>query len=68
MTEKTQLTTKPIEDVKNTLHSINRNLNQLKTDVVCIKAEISIIKDYIRRKEKEEREKEESLKSGWFFS
>jgi hypothetical protein len=68
MTGNNQYTTKPIEDVKNTLHSINRNMNQLKTDVVCIKADLSIIKDYIRKKEQEEKEKEESLKVGWFFT
>lgn len=58
------LTPKPIEDVKNTLHSINSNMNKLKTDLICIKADISIIKDYIREKQKEEKE----IQKGWFFS
>jgi hypothetical protein len=61
-------TQKPIDEVKNTLHSINRNMNQLKTDVICIKADLSIIKDFIRKKEQEEKEKEESLKGGWWFT
>jgi len=55
---------KPIYDVKNSLHTINRNLNQMKTDIVCIKSDLSIIKDYIRLKEKE---KDEALKGGWWF-
>ena len=58
------ITPKPIEDVKNTLHSINSNMNKLKTDLICIKAELSIIKDYIREKEKQEKE----IQKGWFFS
>lgn len=68
MTDKNPFAPKPIEDVKNTLHGINRNINQMKTDVICIKADLSIIKDYIRKKEQEEKKQEESLKGGWFFS
>tara|TARA_S200002703_G_scaffold51563_1_gene44782 strand:+ start:10113 stop:10328 length:216 start_codon:yes stop_codon:yes gene_type:complete len=70
MTEN-KIVTKPIDDVRNTLHSINRNINQLKTDVICIKSDLSIIKDYIRKIEKEEKEKierEEALKNGWWFA
>jgi len=55
---------KPIEDVKNTQHSINRTLNQIKTDIICIKADISIIKDYINLQKK----KEEEISKGWFWS
>jgi uncharacterized protein (UPF0335 family) len=54
---------KPIEDVKNTQHTINRNLNQIKTDIICIKADISIIKDYIKLQKK----KEEEISKGWFW-
>ena len=54
---------KPIEDVKNTQHTINRNLNQIKTDIICIKADISIIKDYINLQKKEE-----EISKGWFWS
>ena len=68
MTDKNPFAQKPIEDVKNTLHSMNRNINQMKTDVICIKADLSIIKDYIRKKEQEEKEREESLKGGWWFT
>lgn len=55
---------KPIEDVKNTQHSINRTLNQIKTDIICIKADISIIKDFINSQKK----KEEEISKGWFWS
>jgi len=58
------LEVKPIEDVKNTQHSINRTLNQIKTDIICIKADISIIKDYINLQKK----KEEEISKGWFWS
>ena len=55
---------KPIEDVKNTQHSINRTLNQIKTDIICIKADISIIKDFINSQKK----KDEEISKGWFWS
>ena len=54
---------KPIEKVKNDIHSINHNLNKLKTDLITIKADISIIKDLLRKKEKEEQE----ARAGWFY-
>ncbi len=54
---------KPIIDVKNTLHTISRNINQLKTDIICIKSEISIIKDYINSQKK----KEEEISKGWIW-
>jgi archaellum component FlaC len=55
---------KPIIDVKNTLHTISRNINQLKTEIICIKADISILKDYINLQKK----KEQEISKGWFFS
>jgi archaellum component FlaC len=54
---------KPIVDVKNTLHTISRNINQLKTDIICIKSDISIIKDYINSQKK----KEEEISKGWIW-
>lgn len=54
---------KPIIDIKNDLHTITRNINQLKTDIICIKADISIIKDYIHEKKK----KEEEISKGWIW-
>ena len=54
--------TKPIEKVKNEVHEINRNINKIKTDLIGLKADISIIKDYIKKKESEE------ISKGWFFS
>jgi hypothetical protein len=54
---------KPIVDIKNDLHVITRNINQLKTDIICIKADISIIKDYINEKKK----KQEEISKGWIW-
>lgn len=57
------LEVKPIVDVKNTLHTISRNINQLKTEIICIKSDISIIKDYINLQKK----KEEQISKGWWY-
>lgn len=53
--------TKPIEKVKNDIHVINQNINKIKTDLISIKADISIIKDYIKKKESEE------ISKGWLW-
>ena len=53
---------KPIEKVKNDIHQINQTINKIKTDMITIRADISIIKDYIKKKESEE------ISKGWFFS
>ena len=55
--------TKPIEKVKNDIHSITQNINKLKTDLISIRADISIIKDLLS---KESKEKEEA-RAGWFY-
>lgn len=55
--------TKPIEKVKNDVHQINQNINKMKTDVISIKADISIIKDYIKEKEKQK----EEISKGWLW-
>lgn len=55
--------TKPIEKVKNDVHQINQNINKMKTDVISIKADISIIKDYIKKKEQEK----EEISKGWLW-
>lgn len=55
--------TKPIEKVKNEVHEINRNITKIKTDLISIRADISIIKDFIK-----EREKEKEISTGWFWS
>jgi hypothetical protein len=63
-TSKNPFQTKPIESVKNDLHTINRNLNQLKTDVICIKSDLSIIREIIKKKEAKENE----ISKGWLWS
>lgn len=55
--------TKPIEKVKNDVHQINQNINKMKTDLISIKADISIIKDYIKKKEQEK----EEISKGWLW-
>ena len=54
--------TKPIEKVKNDVHQINQNINKIKTDLIGLRADISIIKDYIKKKESEE------ISNGWLWS
>jgi len=56
--------TKPIEKVKNELHEINRNINKIRTDLISMKADISIIKDYINKKEKKDKE----ISKGWIWN
>jgi hypothetical protein len=51
---------KPIQDVKQQIDFIRRDINKLKTDVICIKADLSIIKDFIKQKEAEKNK-------GWFW-
>ena len=66
MSDETPFQVKPIVDVKNTLHSMNRMLNEMKVDVICIKSEIKEIKELLDKKEKDYKHKE-SIKSGWFL-
>jgi len=56
--------TKPIEKVKNDVYQINQTLNKLKTDLISMKADISIIKDFIQLKKK----KDEEISKGWLWS
>lgn len=56
--------TKPIEKVKNDVHEINRNITKIKMDLISMRSDISIIKDYIRKKEEENKE----ISTGWFWS
>ena len=54
---------KPIEKVKNEVHEINRNINKIKTDLIGLRADVSIIKDYIKKQEA----KEEEISKGWLW-
>lgn len=58
--------TKPIEKVKIDVHEINRNITKIKTDLISMKADISIIKDYIKEREKQNEENKD-ISTGWFW-
>ncbi len=45
---------KPIEKVKNDIHTINTTLNKIKMEVISIKADISIIKGLLKEQKQEE--------------
>ncbi len=66
MIDETPFQVKPIVDVKNTLHAMNRMLNEMKVDVICIKSDLKEIKEILDKKEKDYKHKE-SIKSGWFL-
>ena len=59
--------TKPIEKVKNEVHEINRNITKIKTDLISIRADISIIKDFIKEKEKQQEFVKVEKSKGWFY-
>tara|TARA_R110000803_G_scaffold25728_2_gene61423 strand:- start:535 stop:726 length:192 start_codon:yes stop_codon:yes gene_type:complete len=54
---------KPIVNVMNDLHSINRTMNQLKVDILCIKSDIALLKELIIEKEKKQKE----ISKGWYI-
>lgn len=66
-------TIKPIDDIKNTLHSINRNINQLKIEVICIKSELLLMKEYVstatsvNKLEKKDEDKNDEANGWWFY-
>lgn len=51
---------KPINSVLNQIDFIRKDINKIKTEVICIKADLSIIKDYINKKKEKE-------KQGWIW-
>ena len=57
--------TKPIEKVSNDLHVINRTLNEVKTDLVCIKSDTLQILNLL--KEIKEMEVKEEISKGWWY-
>ena len=59
--------TKPIEKVKNELHEINRNLNKIKTDLISMRADISIIKEFIKESERIN-EENKNISKGWIWN
>ncbi len=58
--------TKPIEKVKNDIHEINRNINKIKTDLISMRADISIIKDFIKERERINQENKD-ISTSWFW-
>jgi peptidoglycan hydrolase CwlO-like protein len=59
--------TKPIERVKNDIHEVNRNLNKIKTDLISMRADVSLIKDFIKEREKRINEENKNISTGWFW-
>ena len=57
--------TKPIEKVSNDLHVINRTLNEVKNDLVCIKSDTLQILNLL--KEIKEMEVKEEISKGWWY-
>ncbi len=57
---------KPIEKVKNEIHIINQNINTIKVDLIRMKSDISIIKDYINQHHNNSK-KEEEISKGWIW-
>lgn len=49
-------------DVINNLQSLDEKISIIKRDMTSIKSDISIIKDYISKKEKEN-----EVSKGWFY-
>ena len=59
---------KPIDAVNNNLRSITNLLNEVKIDIVCIKSDVILIKQYLDEIKKNEIKNKTELSKGWFFS
>ena len=53
---------KPIVDVKNSLHAINKLMNEMKVDLIYIKSDLKEIKEIIKEKQKTEK-----MSGGWWI-
>ena len=53
---------KPIVDVKNSLHAINKLMNEMKVDLIYVKSDLKEIKEIIKEKEKIEK-----MGGGWWI-
>jgi len=58
--------TKPIDKVRHDVHEINRDMTKMKVDLISIRADISIIKDFIKQREKLNEENKD-ISTGWFW-
>jgi len=45
---------KPIQELQNQIDFIRKDINTIKTEVIYIKADLSIIKEYITKKKEKE--------------
>ena len=70
MAEVNPFSKKPINDVKDSLHTISRNLNTIKIDVVSIKSDLMILKEMLNQLDEKNKKEVTSDKSddGWWFS
>ena len=59
---------KPINDVKDTLHTVSRNLNTIKTDVVSIKSDLMILKEMLNQMDEKKAVTSSKSEDGWWFS
>jgi len=61
---------KPIEKVKNDIHAINRNINQIKMDIISMRSDISIIKQLLDAKDPKGKGKEKAIpiSKGWIWN
>ena len=59
---------KPIDVVNHNLRSITNLLNEVKIDIVCIKSDVILIKQYLDEIKKNEIKNKTELSKGWFFS
>tara|TARA_R110000782_G_scaffold179969_1_gene270502 strand:- start:235 stop:426 length:192 start_codon:yes stop_codon:yes gene_type:complete len=57
---------KPIEKISNDLHVINRTINEVKTDLMCIKSEIGQIQN-ILKEISDKIEVKEEINKGWWY-
>jgi len=57
---------KPIDKINNDLHVINRTLNKVNTDLMCIKSETLQIKNILKEINDKIEVKEEITKGWWY--
>jgi hypothetical protein len=59
---------KPIEKVKNEIRMINKDINKIKVDLITMRSDISLIKNYILHNDPLQaldKQKKEEISKGW---